>query len=193
MKKFITLCFLVVLGVGPAAFASLTTHIWYFDDELDLTPDPDVSIIDPQSGIQPASLWITPGPGGGWVNGAWELSGEMDIFLDNDPALNDYKRIIIELTWTPGALDSDLPNQPLVGVSAVPMDKMTMEVSGDPAGGLTIYEIVIWPNPPEEWIAIKGNIVVDELKITTECIPEPATMGLLGLGGLALLRYRRKR
>jgi len=57
---------------------------------------------------------------------------------------------------------------------------------------VTLYKITIWPNPAEEWIAIKGDIVVDQLEIVTECIPEPATMGLLGLGSLALLRNRRK-
>jgi hypothetical protein len=90
-----------------------------------------------------------------------------------------------------------MPDQPLVGVSAVPMDSMTMSVVHDPIAGTdwitSIYDITIWPNPAEEWIAIKGDILVDELGIRTECVPEPATIGLLGLGGLALLRLRGKR
>jgi hypothetical protein len=76
------------------------------------------------------------------------------------------------------------------------MDRMTMSVVNDPIVGTiwtqSIYSIVIWPNPREEWIAIKGDILVDKLDIKTTCVPEPATMGLLSLGGLALLRSRRK-
>ena len=76
------------------------------------------------------------------------------------------------------------------------MTASEMSVVNDPLATTpwvqSTYHITIWPNPAEEWIAIKGNIVVDSLEIETECIPEPATMGLLGLGSLALLRYRRK-
>ena len=194
MKKVVTLCFLVILGAGSVALANTTSQIWYFNDD-NPTPMPDV--VNNALGIDPATMLVTPGPGGGWNNGAWELSGEIDVILDNDPRLNDYKTIHIELTWMPGTLDSFLLDQPLIGVTANPMDRMEMDAVHDPIAGsdwtLSVYDIIIWPNPPAEWIAIKGNIVVDELKIDTRCVPEPATMGMLGLGSLALLRHRRKR
>ena len=195
MKKLITISFLVILGAGSAAFATTTSQIWYFDTD---DPMPTADVIDNAPGIDPAQLMVTPGPGGGWVNpGAWELSGEIDVLLDNDPRPRELKTIQIVLTWAPGDLVSFLPKQPLVGVSAVEMERMEMDVVHNPLAGtswtVSVYDIIMWPNPPEEWIAIKGNIIVDELKIETECVPEPATMGLLGLGSLALLRYRRKR
>ena len=195
MKKFITLCFLVILGAGSAAFATTTSQIWYFDTRRETYTVPDV--VNNGPGINPATLYVTPGPGGDWANGAWELSGEMDIILDNDPTPRERKTIQIWLKWQQGILNSFLPDQPFVGISAAGMETMTMGVAHNPIAGtpwtLSFYDIVITPNPPEEWVAIKGNIVVDELMIETECIPEPATMGLLGLGSLALLRNRRKR
>ena len=54
------------------------------------------------------------------------------------------------------------------------------------------YTWEIYPNPFDEWFTIAGDILVDEIVIDTWCIPEPATLALLLIGGLALLRRRRK-
>jgi len=195
MKKFITLCFLVILGAGSAALATTTSQIWYFDSEPALEPD----LLDNDYGVP--VLTVDTSPAGGWVadpsgtGGAWALSGRIDVIVPNDPTLRDYKTIDILLTWRAGQLGS-LPGHPLVGVGADPMDSMQMDiVPQSPVGvwNVTLFQITLWPNPAEEWILIQGDIVVDQLEIVTECIPEPATMGLLGLGSLALLRYRRKR
>ena len=194
MKKLISICFLVILGAGSAAFATTTSQIWYFDTETALAPD----VVGNDYGVP--VLTVDTSPAGGWVpdptgnGGGWALSGEIDVIIPNDPTQREYKTIDILLTWRAGALGS-LPNRPLVGVSADPMTAMEMAIEPQvPVNdwNVTLYKITIWPNPAEEWIAIKGDIVVDQLQIVTECIPEPATMGLLGLGSLALLRNRRK-
>ena len=195
MKKVVTICFLVILGAGPAALATTTSQIWYFDDQTALVPD----VVDNDYGTP--VLTVDTSPAGGWVpdptgiGGGWALSGEIDVIIPNDPVEREFKTIDILLTWRPGSLGV-LPDRPLVGVSADPMTAAAMDIVPQDGTGdwnVTLYKITIWPNPAEEWIAIKGDIVVDQLEIATVCVPEPATMGILGLGSLALLRYRRKR
>lgn len=208
MNRLITIWLVVVLGVGSAAYAATTSQIWYFNTD-DPTPVPDVVNND----YGPPVMQIVQGTGTGFDEtisghtGVWSLSGEIDVIIPNYPILNPYKKITINLMWAPGGVDPFLPDQPLVGVvgldvpdDAVPVDEPVMEIVSiinDPLAGtpwvLSIYEIIIRPNPPKEWIAIKGDILVDELGIRTECVPEPATIGLLGLGALALLRSGRKR
>ncbi|MCK4293484.1 MAG: PEP-CTERM sorting domain-containing protein [Planctomycetes bacterium] len=190
MNKLITICVVVVLGAGSTAFGILTHHVWEFDTG---EVEPTANVIDVPVGVAPAQLRVQAGQGS-WDGGVWTLSGKIDVIIDNDPTPLERKEITIELLWAPGEdLDPFLPEtDPHVSVS--PWG--TREVSNEPQGGdwvLTTLKYVLYPNPPEEYITITGDILVDKLDITTECIPEPATMGLLGLGGLALLRIRRRR
>ena len=51
----------------------------------------------------------------------------------------------------------------------------------------------IRPNPAGEWIYfdLVQSTNIEEIVIKTICIPEPMTLSLLGLGGLAVIRRRR--
>ena len=59
--------------------------------------------------------------------------------------------------------------------------------------------VKIFPNPPWEelvtivTVPVGSYIIIDELHLATECVPEPATMSLLALGGFGILRRRRNR
>jgi hypothetical protein len=56
----------------------------------------------------------------------------------------------------------------------------------------SLFQIDIKPNPFEEWIVIKGDIVVDSVTIDTICTPEPTTLGLLIGGAFMAIRRCRK-
>lgn len=205
MKRFLILAVVVFLGAGSKLFADdyiapawrgdegSTMQVWEFS-EFDFTPAPDI-VRNPYGD---PLLWADSH---GWIptmdcrQGIWPLSGEIDVYIPNRPEILPEKRIWLQLVWKPGdQYNPYLPDAPMVGV--VPFDKMVVTRTDTPADcGWTysIFAIDIWPNPVEEWITIKGDILVDQLVIDTICIPEPGTIGLLSLGGLTLLGRRRRR
>jgi len=140
--------------------------------------------------------WI-PLDGGDWFGtnreGIWALSGHMDVMVDNFPDLNDWKIMWIQLTWhesvenaEPALLNFD---------PAYDTKEIVFETTEPLCGGwmVTIWEVVIEDNPPDESFRIQGDILVDQLVIDTWCMPEPATLALLGFGGLGVLLRRRRK
>lgn len=135
---------------------------------------------------------VTPGPGMQWYPewegrpGVWPLSGEIVICIPDFPEPLPEKWIWIQLTWAPqyegaiGFLSTEPPYSEGT-VSTMPLE---------PPWNHSTVEFVLRPNPPYEYIYIWGDINVDEIVIDTICIPEPASLSLLGLATL-LLRRRR--
>jgi hypothetical protein len=163
--------------------------------------DPGVPVILPSNTSAAAMAinlqWTTDF--GGKVHDGWYAPGEngqlvidMPNWIDEQPV----KYLRIQMTY-------DGPN----GASTPTMDI----VGHDPQGCLTTfigqvdevrpdgqqYTISMWkiiPNPDSEQITvtIPAGLFIDEIVVDTISIPEPATMALVGLGVLGLLRRRRK-
>ncbi|MFA5553907.1 MAG: PEP-CTERM sorting domain-containing protein [Phycisphaerae bacterium] len=183
-------------ALGVVSDNGWTYQQWSFSDD-NKTPDADVDgnpYGKPLLDVDTTFDWIQIDPASG-RDGIWPLTRELDIFLPNSQQPNPLKFIWIELIWNPNIdyYSPFLPKEP--SVSVVPFEQMQMtrtdEILGD-GWVKSNFDIVIWPNPPSEWIAIKGNFLVDSISIETLCIPEPATLALFGIGGLAALIRNKK-
>ena len=137
-------------------------------------------------------------------------------FYDDPPDPARWKRITYDIT-----IQSELPvgltevaiNWSTMGYPAnpgqPPIPPMTPEeeqaqifreliFSGPPVYGTQLVGEIIIPDYNPEWVSIDIRSYGQDLgmyafgTITHECLPEPATLAMLALGGLAILRRRHK-
>lgn len=152
-------------------------------------------------GFLPAE--ITPGGAtgsGGWIdhldgrNGVWGLSGQIDVPIYNDPILRPEKIVWVQVTWheqEEGGVPS-VEGLPIAGFQTTPAVLIDTQPAAEPGWNFSTFEYRIFPNPEFEIVRIAGDIFVDELVIDTWCVPEPLTMVIMGLGGIGMLRRRRR-
>jgi hypothetical protein len=195
----VTLTFFMCVQSASAGPTLITEQSWSFSS-ADNPADADTGYINP--GIPTATIIATSGehvPDAGWKefnwlghDGVW-AGDTVDIVLDipNYVNSNPYKIIFLEATFF-----GDLTNyiaeilDPASGVTNLGVEILPI---GDGWNTLSAsWEII--PNPDFEKIHlyfVNSGAAVDDVYVWTECVPEPATICLLGLGGL-VLRKRRK-
>jgi hypothetical protein len=170
-----------------------TFQRWEFGDGS-LSPPPEEGFYNPLA--QPLMTMPDTWPNSTYLasyadmSGVWRLENPDDIYVTiQNYEDNPFKYIWIQITYAAqeGAVPIVLTNP-----------EYTDMVISDPIlfgdHWYITYDITLEPNPPSEIIVIQPagcTTYIDEIVIDTICIPEPATVLMLGLGGLALLRKRR--
>ena len=123
-------------------------------------------------------------------SGVWKFEDKITIEIANFNNDNPSKEIWLQLTYSasgPPDVYVDAGGARFFGT------QILEEASGD-YYVYAIWQIIIEPNPASEILFIAPRdctAYVDEIVIDTICIPEPATVLMLALGGLALLRKRK--
>ncbi len=134
--------------------------------------------------------------------GVYDLEGNPDtsrpvpvsIWIPNDPEDRPVKKIFWQMTSDKSPTpQGDPPTTTPPGTSAptgIPHWKH------DNTNWYTYNGMnEIRPNPDGEWLTFElvHSTNIEEIVIKTTCMPEPATLGLLAVGGLMMLVRRRRR
>ncbi len=110
----------------------------------------------------------------------------------------EVKHMRIQMLFQAEVLGEELAESIVVGeIGAVGAD---WEITGFSTGLSAIHyvDIDIWPNPDFEVVDIHhGDVgisvgVLYRIEVDTVSVPEPMTMSMLAIGGLAMLRRKRK-
>lgn len=216
MKKLILAIIAVYVAMAQTAVAEdiypplwrglpgTTSQVWEFNEPIEpgepgywILPDGPAPNGPPP--LENTELHWIPGdePWDHWLPedmgrfGVVPLSGFLDVVVDNyDTHPENYKLIWLQLTWRP----QDVGEEPIfTNLDPVP-DMLPALMDEVPLGSgwmASTYSWGFYYNPPSEMFTIGGTINVDELVIDTWCMPEPATIALLGLGALGLIRRKR--
>jgi len=142
----------------------------------------------------PGTDWYVSDPFGRDEYGIWVTESWIEVYVPNtgDTAPGTWKEIILQMTHDAGALYNYVAR---ISTDPDAKELTLLEATLLPSGYMYArWGITIEPNPTGETIYIQPSfcsLYVDEIVVDTICIPEPATIALLGLGGLILLKRRR--
>jgi len=206
-------CAVLAIGVGAAAAKDLNPPPWdaslphqtaqawecqtssgFFNVEPTVSQNPygfaymnvmggDAIQVIPGPDGQPIPTWHI-GPGGGGI----------DIWVPNNPDENLVKRIFWQLTSDKSPTPTGSPPTTNPPGTALPAP---YPQSQWPTDNWYTYNglLEIRPNPVGEWIHFNfaESTNIEEIVIKTVCVvPEPATLSLLAVGALAVMRRRRR-
>ncbi len=127
-----------------------------------------------------------------------EIDDDLIFHLDNYDIANEQKLVRVQITYwsqagTPGSPSGFNVWTDQGGPVFFPAVEAESYYHTD--GWVTkAYDFTLEPNPEWEDIGLKFNNYpeyVDQVVIDTWCVPEPATLGLMLVGSLALLRRRK--
>jgi hypothetical protein len=215
MRKLIFAGMLLLAGVAGATLTGLATdrvepewrgqanttlQAWSFDTPdnpglvtLDGNPygTPSAEVFVPDTDYPRQTYWM---PSDSDHTGVWRIYGDnyLMLYLPNTQVTgaDSYKEIWLQITYSAGSIDRKPQIQTLPEYAALDVVQSTV------VGNLyyhDIFRIILKPNPTEEWIAILPRdctLYVDEIVVDTICIPEPATMLILGLGVVLLRKIK---
>ena len=161
--------------------------------DIDQNPFGDPLIIDNEAND---SEWLDTFEG---RQGVWNAYWDFWIDLPNDPEPRPLKEILVQFTYyydDPTGWDNGRPIIDDVFVTAGTAEVGVVEEYelGD-NWYYSQWHIRIEPNPDFESLHVIADddyseLYFDQIVIDTICIPEPASLSLLGLAAVALLRRR---
>lgn len=190
---------------------STTTNVWEFwGEQLGHTAPNPTKTNNPYgtptfTPVNASPQFINNGPGGTGVR-TWHVDSDGGgFFLDipNNPQDRPYKAI--HLQYTSDKASSGAP-QIQVQAPGLVTDPQAGGVAGHgPSDGGDVWYTYEWsaaifPNPQSEriFVPFPASANIGEIEVATICVPEPATLGLLAsgamavVGGMVWMRRRRR-
>lgn len=180
------------------------TAEWDFltDQDVNLSPDGPLSNVELKgSGSIDTNVTIGSTDGSHTYDSeldAWSfpVGGQMEFEMDNIIDFQPFKEMRVQITHSPVLPDGPRPE--IVSVEAfdnetgnnVVAERQFIENFGD---GLTLEQWRLEPNPDFETftLEIPAETTISQVVVDSQSIPEPTSLGLLGLGAMALIRRRR--